>query len=368
MRFPQKFPYTSINNINLDWIIKKVKEALRIANEAAGDVSGAIEAAAAAEASADAAQAAAQAAESAAAGVVDTAEEALTTAQAAQTTAEGIAGTASQALTTAQAAQTTANSANTTAQAAQTTAEGIATTANTALSTANSANTTAQAAQTTAEGVESIAQAAQTTANSANTAAQAAQTTANSANTTANTALARALPSGGSAGQVLAKVDGTDYNAHWIPAPDPTGYVSYANAQTLTDAQKTQARGNINASEKWTLLWQNASPTSTFGPQTITLSEDSHNYDYLAFAIRNVGGVQYIDNTFFNGAEAGVSSIAYVTADNVTAIRARQVFITNASVRFGDNRQCTLAGASPTLSTTTRNDISQPVTIYGVNI
>lgn len=178
----------------------------------------------------------------------------------------------------------------------------------------------------------------------------------------------RGLPVGGSAGEILAKVDGTDYNTQWINPPDPSGYVSYAQAQTLTDAQKTQARGNINASEKWTLLWQNASPTSTFGPQTIALSEDSHNYDYLVFAIRNVGGVQYIDNTFFNGAEAGVSSIAYVTADNVTAIRARQVFITNASVRFGDNRQCTLAGASPTLSTTTRNDISQPVMIYGVNI
>lgn len=34
----------------------------------------------------------------------------------------------------------------------------------------------------------------------------------------------KALPSGGTAGQILAKIDGTNYNAHWI---DPPGAALY---------------------------------------------------------------------------------------------------------------------------------------------
>lgn len=177
----------------------------------------------------------------------------------------------------------------------------------------------------------------------------------------------KSLPSGGSAGQILAKIDGTNYNTQWINPPDPSGFVSYAQAQTLTDAQQAQARNNISASEKWTLLWQNASPTSIFGPQTITLSEDSHNYDFLAFVIRNVGGVQFVDSTFFDGAESGLNEVGYVSANNV-ATRGRIMYITNASVDFRDNRQSTISGTSPTQAITVRNDINQPVAIYGVNI
>lgn len=60
----------------------------------------------------------------------------------------------------------------------------------------------------------------------------------------------------------------------------PEGFVSYAEAQTLTTAQQKQARDNIGAD--WVLLWQNASPTSSFSPQTISVA--LAEYDFFAVA------------------------------------------------------------------------------------
>lgn len=63
----------------------------------------------------------------------------------------------------------------------------------------------------------------------------------------------------------------------------PDGFVSYAEAQTITTAQKKQARDNIGAD--WVLLWQNASPTSDFAAQTISLNYSAYNF--LAIVVRN---------------------------------------------------------------------------------
>lgn len=49
------------------------------------------------------------------------------------------------------------------------------------------------------------------------------------------------------------------------------GLVSFAAAQTLTDAQKAQARTNIGAAKGWELVWTNQSPTAAFAAQTIQL-------------------------------------------------------------------------------------------------
>lgn len=95
----------------------------------------------------------------------------------------------------------------------------------------------------------------------------------------------KSLPSGGTAGQILAKIDGTNYNTQWINPPDPSGFVSYAQAQSLTAAQKTQARDNIGAN--WDLLWENASPTSQFAAQTISVDYSAYERIMIFYNLTN---------------------------------------------------------------------------------
>ena len=52
---------------------------------------------------------------------------------------------------------------------------------------------------------------------------------------------------------------------------DIEDFVSFGEAQTLTDAEKAQARSNIGAEKPWTLVWTNASPTSSFAQQDISI-------------------------------------------------------------------------------------------------
>ena len=68
------------------------------------------------------------------------------------------------------------------------------------------------------------------------------------------------VPSGGTAGQVLMKSSATDYADEWAD-------ISEAGAMS-----------------KWDLLWTNASPTSAFAAQTISL--DLSGYDAVVVDVR----------------------------------------------------------------------------------
>lgn len=129
------------------------------------------------------------------------------------------------------------------------------------------------------------------------------------------------VASGGSAGQVLAKASGTDYDTEWINPPDPSGFVSYAEAQTLTEAQKAQARSNIGANMD--LLWTNASPSSTFAEQNVTL--DLSNYFsvfILAKVANDVTGIMSLE------IPVGMNSIAFSTYSAHICRRTIEVYAT----------------------------------------
>ena len=53
---------------------------------------------------------------------------------------------------------------------------------------------------------------------------------------------------------------------------DIADFVSFSEDQTArTDAEKAQARSNIEAGKEWALVWENASPSSAFAAQTISI-------------------------------------------------------------------------------------------------
>lgn len=172
--FNRLFPYTNLNDINLDWILNKLKSFKESLEAQAADVSEALVAAQHADATATSAQNAATNAQNAATvaleransveglaqSAVSTAQAAEATAQAAEATANAIASTANNALTVAQAAETTAAQANSTAQSAVETAEAAAGTAADASADANNAEQTAMTALATAQAAYGIAQSA----------------------------------------------------------------------------------------------------------------------------------------------------------------------------------------------------------------
>ena len=157
------------------------------------------------------------------------AELAKTAAQAAQSAAETAQSGAESAEQGAQAAQAAAENAKTAAQTAQQGAKA-------AQDAAQAAQSAAEAAQSGAESAEQGAQAAQAAAENAKTAAQTAQQGAKAAQDTAEDAQAAAASSAAAAAASAANA-----------ATSVEGAVKYNTPQTLTDAQKQQARDNINA-------------------------------------------------------------------------------------------------------------------------
>ena len=218
-------------------LAKTAAQAAQSAAEAAqSGAESAEQGAQAAQAAAENAKTAAQTAQQGAKAAQDAAEDAQAAAegaksgaQAAQQGAEAAQDAAQAAQSAAEAAQSGAESAEQGAQAAQAAAENAKTAAQTAQQGAKAAQDAAEDAQAAAEGAKSGAQAAQQGAQTAQQGAEAAQDAAEDAQAAAASSAAAAAASAANA------------------ATSVEGAVKYNTPQTLTDAQKQQARENINA-------------------------------------------------------------------------------------------------------------------------
>ena len=115
MLFGRRFPYTNLSDLNLDWILEQVKDAMTFVTGADARIASAETNAANAVTASNSAQSAASAAQSVAA-------EAQSAATQAQNTAESALNTAASAQTTAGAAQIAAETAAQSANAAETSA------------------------------------------------------------------------------------------------------------------------------------------------------------------------------------------------------------------------------------------------------
>lgn len=142
----------------------------------------------------------------------------------------------------------------------------------------------------------------------------------------------------------------------------PDGFVSYAEAQTLTTAQQAQARGNIGAN--WDLLWQNQDAIgSDFSAQTVLLDLSGKSElkiyaaHYDGMDSSHTGWGTYV---FLLPIGANTSISISVTASNkVSYTNFRYVLGTATGVVFGNGIECSSANGSSIVANS-----MQPLRIY----
>lgn len=95
-----------------------------------------------------------------------------------------------------------------------------------------------------------------------------------------------------------------------------------------------------------TVLWTNSSPTSSFDGQTVTLSDDMDNYDYIAVKYayssaenNNASTCIYSVEDFKKGVSASstkrnMMSLGIININNQPHIRG-VYYVTNTSINFG---------------------------------
>ena len=132
------------------------------------------------------------------------------------------------------------------------------------------------------------------------------------------------------------------------------GSVSYTRQQSLTTTQKQQAKDNIAAMGKWVLLWTNASPSSSFAAQTISI--DLSGYDFIAVLFER-GGVYLaaVDgNEYFSTWANTWNGGATITNRSITA--------QSIGVVFADAHEAAFPGPSYSV----KNTLSIPWAICGI--
>ena len=137
------------------------------------------------------------------------------------------------------------------------------------------------------------------------------------------------VPSGGTQGNVLVKTGSADYSTGWGTASD------------------------IGAMSKWVKLWENASPSSAFAGQTISI--DLSGYDLVAIC------------GWYNAATQ-IQSWSFVSVPGtgwmyhyVNYRQRRDVFASVSGVSFGNGNE-----AAQTGDLYTNNSVMIPYRIYGI--
>lgn len=131
-------------------------------------------------------------------------------------------------------------------------------------------------------------------------------------------------------------------------------FVSYAQAQSLTDAQQEQARENIGAD--WVLLWTNASPTSNFAAQTISLNLSAYKFVCIAYGTSNAADSRLTHLIH----EKGRTSLCTSLLSNKIVYRSQNGF-TDSGIVFGNGVNVSSYGSG-----VDANDRMIPMKIYGI--
>ena len=130
--------------------------------------------------------------------------------------------------------------------------------------------------------------------------------------------------------------------------------VNGANGTVVLDAD------DVGAMSKWVLLWTNASPSSSFAEQTITINNIS-DYDWIAIKVSNSSGTIFIRN---DGEMVQAEVFGYMGSNNM-AFRYREITSPSTTgVLFSDCKQGVVGATSYTY--TTRNDTTIPLSIWGI--
>lgn len=149
-----------------------------------------------------------------------------------------------------------------------------------------------------------------------------------------------AIPTGGAAGKVLVKASASDYDVTWGDAG--VSSVNGATGTVVLDAE------DVGAMSEWVLLWENASPTSEFAAQTISL--DLSGYDaflivsnwasntvrlFAQICFLGENGVYRINGSTSNARFYAASRVATIAANGITFTAATEATASTSSSTDG---------------------------------
>ena len=121
-------------------------------------------------------------------------------------------------------------------------------------------------------------------------------------------------------------------HAHRLPTATAITAVDYGNAQTLTTAQKQQAKDNIAAMGKNVVVWENSAPTSNFVAQTLAI--DLSGYDFFGVVSMFSTGSQYLIKMQVFPVVLNADYILEITGRGSTATGGRRMSYTSNGLAF----------------------------------
>lgn len=140
-------------------------------------------------------------------------------------------------------------------------------------------------------------------------------------------------------------------------------YLDEIGVETLTAEIKDYADDTY--SSKWTLLWENASPTSEFAAQTVSLNLLGYQDIKIIFNLVSTDTVQYI--TYYldlNSLQQEVQAIRDIQKSGIFNVLSRPVSFNNNGITFGDAVTKMNTSTSSTTTPTARTDVMVPIKIY----